>query len=52
MFRYGIITQLDTASIADVGCKFHATPEAKDKVVNMLGFELLDFDGCSEMWVK
>ncbi|KAF2095597.1 hypothetical protein NA57DRAFT_79315 [Rhizodiscina lignyota] len=31
--------------------QFHQTPEAKEKV-KALGMDLLDFDGCSEIWVK
>jgi len=31
--------------------QFHAPPEAKEKVKG-LGLELMDYDGCSEIWVK
>ena len=31
--------------------QFHQTPEMKEKAKS-LGLEHLDFDGCSELWVK
>lgn len=31
--------------------QFHQTPEMKEKVKG-LGMELMDWDGCSEIWVK
>jgi hypothetical protein len=31
--------------------KFHQTPEMKERV-KALGIEDMDYDGCSEIWVK
>lgn len=31
--------------------QFHALPRWKEKARNFEGFEILDFDGCSEIWV-
>jgi hypothetical protein len=31
--------------------QFHQTPEMKEKIKG-LNMELMDFDGCSEIWVK